>query len=145
MFDQDALALVQGIRARGLKTIVIFTCTEVTWQDGLVIPSWFEQAKRILRPLKKDELERMLDTIADIAEPLRSSLFAQRMGTRSDCWMRFRRAADVAMSYQLGPRWLDAPASWSDIVNDDEDDDVGLDSLELSVWRRPILKIRVVS
>ena len=136
-FDQDALALVQGIRARGLKTIVIFTSTEIQWQDGLITPAWFEQAKRILRPLKKDELERMLDTIADIAEPLRSSLIRAADGNPErllDEIQKSRRRGHVIPAW---PRWLDAPASWSDIVNDDADDDVGLDSLELSVLASP--------
>ena len=136
-FDQELVQLIDAIRKEGLPVIVIFTCVHVRWAEGCSEPDWFRTAHRDLKPLNALELGRILDGVADLSTAFKDDLIELADGNPERLLEAVHAARRRSRVIPAWPTWKEAPDGWRALDEDLEEDEAGLDSLEMSVLASP--------
>ena len=137
IFDRDLIGLVDAIRERNLPVIVMFTCVEVTWANDSSIPEWFATAHRALGRIADNDLERILDGMAQLEPDLKRDLIDSANGNPERLIESVHYARRRSLVVPSWPLWLTAPPTWRALDESHDDEDAGMDSLEMSVIASP--------
>ncbi|MGB0646676.1 MAG: AAA family ATPase, partial [Bradymonadia bacterium] len=135
IFDQDMIGLVAAIRQCKLSVIVLFTAENIKWEASCELPDWFETAHRKLEPLSAEQLGRILDGLLRAPSGLRDELIDYADGNPERLLEGVHAARRGGRVLPSWPLWLEAPEGWEPV--DEEDDEEGLNSMEMSVLASP--------